>query len=173
MGSDQWNSSKFLHHRLKNMIRRGYLVKTYYDKKILQARVKTGDSIENDKLDVLNPVGFVGRVKEGEKVEVFTMDVGGDPSRRVVMGVIGDREEHPKVDEHESALYSPGDKKKFVRVRKGKKQGSGGGGQQLSAAQPYAEYGQGKEGAIEVEGDEVPISTNTKKGQKHTAKEDI
>jgi len=166
MSTDQWQTGTFIHHRVKNLIRRGWLLKTYYDEKILKARVKTNEVIENDKLDVLHPVGYIGRVKPAEKVEIFTMDVGGDPSRRVVMSIIGDREEHPKVDEGESALYSPGDKKKFVRVRKGPEQS--GGGQQAGK-----DYGQGKDGAIEIEGEQVPVTTNTKKSITSTAKESI
>src|SRR4051794_24156710 len=106
MSSDHWNHAAYLHHKVRHMLRRGYLKKTYYDKKILQARICTGVEDENDRLDVLHPVGYLGRVKPGSKVEIFTMDVGGDPSRRVVLGVLGDREKHPKIDEGESILYT-------------------------------------------------------------------
>lgn len=162
MGADSWNHAKFLHHKVRNILRRGYLMKTYYDKKLMQARIKTGDGIENDRLDIMHPVGFLGRVKEDEKAEVFTMDVGGDPSRRVVMNVLGDREHHPKIDEGESILYSPGDKSKFIRVRKG--------GQNSRAD---AGYGENRAGGIEIDGGDVPISTKTQKTITTSAEDNI
>ena len=166
MGVNSWNHMQFLHHKVRHMIRRGYLKKTYYDKKILQARINTGVENENDRLEWLHPVGYLGRVKPGPKVEIFTMDVGADPSRRVVLHVIGDRETHPKIDEGESIHYTPGDPKKFIRIRKGQKDDGSG--------DANANYGENKKpGGIEINGDNVPISTKTKKGITTEADEDI
>src|SRR5262245_22017647 len=162
MTTNNWEHMRFLQHKVRNILRRGYLLKTYYDKKILQARIKTGVEIENDRLDWLHPVGFLGRVKPADKAEVLTMDVGGDPSRRVICWVIGDREHHPKIEEGESILYSPGDKKKFVRVYKKPQQdqgGGGGGGQGREG--DGQEQSESKEG-IHTNADDLPISSQTK-----------
>jgi hypothetical protein len=121
-----WEHMQHLSNKVRNVIRRGYLLKTYNDKKLLRARVKMGHKMENDKLDVLHPVGYVAHVKPSEKTEVFTIDVGADASRRVIAWVIGDREQHPQPDEGESFHYAPGNKKMFAR-HKMKKEGGGGG----------------------------------------------
>jgi len=118
MGIDLWNHSKFLHHKVRNITRRGYLLKTYNDGKILKARVKTGEKIENDQLDVIHPVGYVAHVAPSEKTEILTMDVGADTSRRVVLAVLGDREYHPKPDEGEMYIYAPGDNGVHMRIKK-------------------------------------------------------
>jgi hypothetical protein len=152
MGTDNWNHLKYLHHKVRQMVRRGWLLKTYYDHMIMEARVQTGEKIENDRLDWLHPVGFLGRVKPSKKTEIFTVDVGADPSRRVVLAVIGDRKTHPKIDEGESILYSPGDPKKYVRVRKGAENGDD------SAASGENK----KKGAIETDADDLPIRATTK-----------
>lgn len=172
MGLNNWNHVQHLHHKVRNVLRRGYLLKTYYDKKLMQARFKTGEKIENDKIDIMHPVGFLGRVAPGDKVEVFSMDVGGDPSRRVVLGVLGDRETHPKIDEGESILYSPGDPKKFIRVRKGKKkEGGGGGGNGRDIGVERQPEEEKKEGAIETDADDVVITSQTKKTNQRNADE--
>jgi len=152
-----------LQHKVRNVLRRGYLLKTYYDKKIMQGRIKTGVEIENDRLDWLHPVGFLGRVKPGDKVEILTMDVGADPSRRVIAWVLGDREHHPKIEEGESILYSPGDKKKFVRVYKKPQQdqGGGGGGGGRADGGGDGQQSESKEG-IHTNADDLPISSQTK-----------
>src|SRR5215468_5427234 len=118
MGVDNWNHLKHLHHRMRSISRRGYLLKTYNDKKILRGRVKMGEKIGNDELDILHPVGYVAHVKHSEKTEVITMDVNGDPSRRVIAWVMGDREYHPQPDENEAFFYAPGEKKQFLRIKK-------------------------------------------------------
>lgn len=123
-----WEDVAHIAAKVRNTVRRGYLLKTYNDKKILRARVKTGHEIENDKIDVMHPVGYVAHVKPGEKTEVLTLDVGGDSSRRVVLCVVGDREYHPQPDEGEGWIYAPGDKALFMRVKKEKEGGGGGGG---------------------------------------------
>ena len=178
MGTDNWNHLKHLHHKVRNMVRRGWLLKTYYDEKLLKARVKTGERIENDRLDWLHPVGFLGRVKPDDKVEIFTMDVGADTSRRVVLAVIGDRAKHPKISEGESILYSPGDPKKYVRVyKKQQQQGGGGGGGGDGGGGGGGEEKESKEG-IHTDADDLPITSNTKdsyqsnadKGQGFTTK---
>ena len=180
MGTDNWNHLKHLHHKVRNMVARGYLLKTYYDKKLLQARVKTGVRVENDRLDWLNPVGFLGRVKPDPHVEIFTMDINADTSRRVVLAVIGDRATHPKISEGESILYSPGDPKKYVRVYKKQQQqggGGGGGGGGNGSGGGGGEEKESKEG-IHTDADDLPITSNTKdtfqgnadKGQGFTTK---
>lgn len=150
MGTDSWNQLKFLHHKVRHMVRRGYLKKTYYDEKIMQARINTGVQNENDRIAVMHPVGYMGRVKPGDKVEVLTLDVSADPSRRVVLAIIGDRETHPKVSEGESIIYSPGDKKKFVRIYK-KPSGQGGAPEEKES----------KEG-IHQDADDLKITSTTK-----------
>lgn len=110
-----WRQSD-LTNRVRNMIRRGYLLETYSDGKLMKGRVKTGVGIENDKIDIVHPVGYVSRLPAGEKVEVITVDVNGDPSKRVVLAVIGDRATHPKVDEGEAVLYQPGKPERIMRV---------------------------------------------------------
>lgn len=128
MGYELWNHSKYLPHKVRNMMRRGWLLKTYNDKKMLRGKVQTAEKIINDEIDFLNPVGFVSHVKNDEKSECITMDIGGDTSRRVVTMVMGDREEHPQPDEGEAWLYAPGNKKMFARMKMKKKQGGGQGG---------------------------------------------
>ena len=105
-----------LTNRVRNMIRRGYLVATYTDGKLMKGRVKTGVDIENDKVDIVHPVGYASHIPSGEKVEVITADVNGDPSKRVILAVIGDRDKHPKVAEGESVVYQPGNPKRIMRV---------------------------------------------------------
>lgn len=127
MGYDNWNHSKFLYHKVRNMSRRGWLIKTYNDKKMLRGRVKTGEKIENDELDIVHPVGFVAHVEASGKHEVLTQDIGADTSKRLITMVMGDREEHPQPDENEMYIYAPNRKKMFLRFKK-KKQGGGQGG---------------------------------------------
>lgn len=138
MGYESWNRSKFLPHHVRNIMRRGWLQKTYNDKKMLRGKVQTAEKILNDELDILHPVGFVSHVKNDEKCEILTQDVGGDPSRRAITMVMGDREQHPQPDEGEAWLYAPGNKKMFARIKMKKQgggQGGGGGGgsQQIEA----------------------------------------
>jgi len=134
MGYDLWNHSRFLHHKVRNMVRRGWLLKTYNDKKMLAGKVQSGEKIINDELDIIQPIGYNAHVKHDDKCEVMTMDVGGDTSRRVVWMVMGDREQHPQPDENESFFYAPGEKaekgvpKQFLRHKKKSDQGGGGGG---------------------------------------------
>jgi hypothetical protein len=141
-----WEHVEHLSHKVRNVVRRGYLKKTYYDKDLMQARIKTGHGIENDRIDIMHPVGYLGRVQPDDKAEVFTMDVGGDSSRRVVLGVLGDRKSHPKVLEGESILYSPGDPKNFLRVfKKPPKKQNGGGEQQAEGGEEGGEEGGGEQ----------------------------
>jgi phage baseplate assembly protein V len=140
-----WGDLKDIASRTRNMIRRGYLVKTYTDGMLMQARVKTGDGIENDKIDVMHPAGFSSHWPAGNKTEVITADVNGDASKRVVLAVIGDRAKHPKAAAGEAMLYSPDDPKK-----------------RISAS---------KTGGISMEADDAPISMKTDKGIKMEAKE--
>jgi hypothetical protein len=118
MAPYSWVDVWHLPHKVRNMVRRGYLLKVYNDKKILRARCKTGDELENDKLDIMHPVGYVAHVKPSEKTELITMDVGGDSSRRVIAWIVGDREYHPQPDEGEAFYYAPGEKKQFLRIKK-------------------------------------------------------
>jgi len=117
MSGYTWADMWHLPHKVRNMARRGYLKKVYNDGKLLKARVITGDGIENDKLDVVHPVGYVAHVKPSDKSEVITLDIGGDSSRRVVLAVLGDRETHPKPDEGEAFLYAPGNPAISVRTK--------------------------------------------------------
>lgn len=120
MGYDYWNHSKFLQHKVRNMVRRGWLLKTYNDEKMLRGRVKTGEKVENDQIDIVHPVGLVSHVKASDKHEVLTMDPFGDSSKRIVWMVMGDREKHPKPDENETWHYSPNEPKQFMRFKKKK-----------------------------------------------------
>lgn len=140
-----WNELRDLAHRTRNMVRRGYLLATYSDGKMLQARVKTGVGIENDKIDIMQPVGFASRLPAGPKVEVITADVNGDASKRVVLAVIGDRDNIPKVEEGESQLYAPGDPTKRVKAS--------------------------KEGGLDMASGDKPMSMSTDKGLSIKAKE--
>lgn len=117
------------------MTRRGWLLKVKNDEKILTGRVKTGNKIENDGLDIIQPVGLCAHVKPSEKTEVLTMDVGADTSRRVIMSIFGNREHHPKPDENEIFLYAPGEKegKQFLRMKRKKEDKKDGDGQQSRA----------------------------------------
>src|SRR5262245_2574705 len=161
------------------MVRRGYLLKTYYDEALMQARIKTGVRMENDRLDWLHPVGFLGRVKPDDKIEIFTMDTEADTSRRVVLMVIGDRKTHPKIEEGESILYSPGDKKKYIRVyKKPQKQnggddgGGGGGGGGDNGGGGNGQQSESKEG-IHTDADDLPITSNTKDSYQNNADKGI
>ena len=152
---------------MRNLTRRGYLLKTYNDGKILKARVKTGDGIENDKIDVVHPVGYVSHVKASEKTEVITFDIGGDSSRRVVLAVIGDREYHPQPDEGEAFYYAPGDKKIFLRVKmagdqQSRAEGNGGGSNDS-----------GRPAGIHMDGSDQAISAKTTKSFSVEATEGI
>jgi phage baseplate assembly protein gpV len=144
MPIDNWNQSKFAVHKVKNGSRRGYLQKTYGDKKMQHVRLSTGHQNTNDKIEHVQPAGFLGRHAPGEKVEILTKDIGGDTSHRVAE-VIGDREHHPKIDEAESILYSPGDKQNYMRIKGTKKeqQGQGRHGSGAEFEDPYD--GDGKE----------------------------
>lgn len=126
MGTDLWNHAKFLHHKVRNMTRRGWLLKTYNDKKMLRGRIKTDERTENDQIDIMHPVGYIAHVKPSEKTEVVTMDIGGDTSRRVIAWVMGDREYHPQPDENEAFVYAPGEKKQFLRIKKKREQSAAG-----------------------------------------------
>jgi len=153
MAGYTWADVWHLPHKVRNMVRRGYLLKTYNDGKILKARVKTGDSIENDKLDVIHPVGYVAHVKASEKTEVLTLDVGGDSSRRVVLAVIGDREYHPQPDEGEAFHYAPGSNKIFLRVKMANGQASRAMGGRDS----------GRAAGIHMDASDQPISAKSTK----------
>ena len=59
MGIDNWNHGKFISHKVRNGSRRGYLQKTYYDKKLMQAKFSTGQNNTNDRIDILQPAGFL------------------------------------------------------------------------------------------------------------------
>src|SRR5262245_54973604 len=139
MGYDQWNHSKFLPPKVRNSVRRGYLQKTYYDKKIMQVRLSTGDKNTNDRAELMQPGSFTGRHPPGEKCETFTGDINGDTSHRVCSTVIGDRTHHPKIDESESILYSPADKNNYVRIKgeKPKQEGQGKHGSGALFEDPY------------------------------------
>jgi len=155
------------------MIRRGYLKKVYNDGKLLRARVITGSKIENDKLDVLHPVGYVAHVKPSDKHEVFTADVGGDSSRRVIAWIIGDREEHPQPDENEAFAYAPDDKKLFIRHKKEKKQGGNGAGGGNGGGSDDPEPGQtkdsGRVAGMHWDGKDQKVSGTTKNVFKNNA----
>lgn len=155
--SFSWVDVQHLPHKVRNMVRRGYLLKTYNDKKILRGRVKMGDELENDKLDIIHPIGYIAHVKATEKTEVLTLDVGGDSSRRVILAVFGDREDHPQPDEGEQFTYAPGNKKIHTRMKMKKKEkaGEGGGGGGSSDS--------GRPEGIHTDADDTPITSKTKK----------
>lgn len=162
-GTDFWFENKFIHHRVKNLFLRGWLLKTYNDGKLLKGRIKTAEKgRENDNLDILFPVGMVGHVKPSEKCEAFTMDIGGDPTRRVIMSIIGDRETHPVPDENEVFLYAPCDKKVHTRFKKKRDQ------QERAWFALAANGGQGRtresgrEDGIHSDGDDLNTSSTTK-----------
>ena len=125
-----WEHMEHLSNKVRNVIRRGYLKKTYNDGKMLKGRTILGEEIESDNIDIVHPVGYVSHVKPGDKCETLSCDVGADASRRIVLMVMGDREEHPQPDENEGFFYSPGSKKQFLRHKK-KSDGGGAGGQAL------------------------------------------
>jgi hypothetical protein len=152
-----WQRATDVANQVKNMVRRGYLLATYTDGKILRARVKTGEGIENDRLDVVFPVGFTAHVKAGPKVEILTTDVGGDPSRRVVLSIFGDREQVPIAEEGEAFFFTPGDKSKFVRIKTN--------GAAARAA--------GRAAGLEISVGDIPISMKTDKGFSLEATEGI
>jgi len=153
MGIDYWNHSKFLHHKVRNATRRGWLLKTYNDGMMLKARVKTGEKIENDQLDVIHPVGYVAHVAPSDKTEILTMDVGGDTSRRVVLAVMGDRAYHPKPDEGEMYMYAPGDNGVHVRIKK-----AGSGAQSRDAS---GNRDSGRAAGIHLEGKDQAITATS------------
>jgi len=128
-----------LSNKVRNVIRRGYLKKTYNDKKMLKGRTILGEEIESDDIDIVHPVGLVSHVKPGDKCETLSCDVGADASRRIILMVMGDREQHPQPDEGESFLYAPGEKKQFIRHKKKKDQGGGAGGQAARAGNGQSE----------------------------------
>jgi len=163
MGIDLWNHSKFLHHKVRNMTRRGWLLKTYNDRKMLTARVQTGEKIQNDRLDVIHPVGYVAHTPPGDNTEVITMDVGADTSRRVVLAIMGDRDTHPQPDEGEAFLYAPGDKGMFVRVKKAGSQSRDRSGNSDS----------GRAAGVHIEGKDQAISATSTKSFSVDAKEGI
>jgi|GEM_PF-1675516 len=168
MSGYTWADIIHLPHKVRNLTRRGYLLKTYNDGKILKARVKTGDGIENDKIDVVHPVGYVSHVKASKKTEVITLDIGGDSSRRVALAVIGDREYHPQPDEGEAFYYAPGDKKIFLRVKmagdqQSRADGGDGGGSNDS----------GRPAGIHMDGSDQVISAKTTKSFSVEATEGI
>ena len=123
-----WEHMEHLSNKVRNVIRRGYLKKTYNDGKMLKGRTILGEEIESDNIDIVHPVGYVSHVKPGDKCETLSCDVGADASRRIVLMVMGDREEHPQPDEGEAFHYAPGNKKQFIRHKKKSDQGGGGGG---------------------------------------------
>lgn len=163
--SYSWVDVQHLPHKVRNMVRRGYLKKVYNDKKILQGRVLTGDGIENDKLDIIHPIGYIAHVKPTEKTEVLTLDVGGDSSRRVILAVFGDREDHPQPDEGEAFYYAPGNKKIHMRVKMKKS----GGAQAMSNGSQDS----GRPEGIHTDADDTPITTKTKKSFSLEAPEGI
>lgn len=140
-----WEALRDVSNRTRNMIRRGYLLGTNTDNKLMRGRVRTGDGIENDNLDIVQPVGFASRLPSGPKVEVITADVNGDASKRVILAVIGDRATHPKPEEGESIQYAPGDPTKKMSVSKGK--------------------------GVSIESGDQPIAMSTDKGLSMKAKE--
>lgn len=142
-----WSALQDLVHRARNVVRRGYLISVNDKGKLLRGRVKTGDAIENVDLDVVHPVGFISRIKPGPKVEVITLDVNSDASKRVILAVIGDRANHPKVGEDESVMYAPTDSKKKMTVS--------------------------KSGGMKMEMDDAPINMDTKKTFKITAPDGV
>lgn len=142
-----WDAIRDLTHRARNVIRRGYLLGVNSEGMLLRGRVKTGDAIENVDLDIMHPVGFISRLKPGPKVEVITADVNSDASKRVILAVIGDRKNHPKVGEDEAMMYSPTDPKKKMTIS--------------------------KSGGMSMDMDDAPINMSTKKAMKITAPEGV
>lgn len=140
-----WEALRDLQHRARNVIRRGYLLSTNAEGKLLRGRVKTGDGIENSDIDIMHPAGFISRLKAGPKVEVITADVGSDSSKRVILAVVGDRENHPQVGEDEAMMYSPTDPKKSVKISKA--------------------------GGISMDADDAPLAMKTQKSMQLQAKE--
>ena len=172
--SFSWEHVMHLSHKVRNYVRRGYLLKTYNDGKLLRARVKMGHQIENDKLDVLHSVGYVAHVKPSEKHEVFTLDVGGDSSRRVIGWVIGDREHHPQPDENEAFFYAPNNKKQFLRHKRKKDDQGGGGGNGAKATNGGGDGdGQtkdsGRVAGMHWDGEDQKVSGTTKNVFKNNA----
>lgn len=125
---DNWQHMYHLSNKVRNYVLRGYLKRTYNDGKLLKGRLINGFERENDQLDIIHPVGFSAHVKADDKCEVFTVDLGGESSRRVIWPVIGDREKHPQPDEGESYIYAPDKPDMYTRIKKGNGGGGGGGG---------------------------------------------
>lgn len=142
-----WGQGLHLPDKVRNMVRRGYLLATYNDGKLLKARVRTGVDIENDYLDVVQPVGFSAHVAPGPKTEVLTLDVGADASRRVVLAIIGNREQHPQPDEGEAFFYAPGDPSRYLRIKI-----AGGSGQARNS---------GRAAGLEIVMGDLPITIRT------------
>jgi len=165
MAGYTWADVWHLPHKVRNFAKRGYLKKVYNDGKLLKGRVITGDGIENDKLDIVHPVGYVAHVKPSEKTEIITMDIGGDSSRRVILAVLGDREFHPKPDEGEAFLYAPGNPKISIRTKMaGDQQGRANGGESTDS---------GRAAGIHMDASDQPISAKTEKSWSVEAKEAI
>src|SRR5215831_838926 len=139
-----WEHMEHLSNKVRNVIRRGYLKKTYNDKKMLKGRTILGEEIESDDIDIVHPVGYVSHVKPGEKCETLSCDVGADASRRIILMVMGDREEHPQPDEGEAFHYAPGNKKQFIRHKKKSDQGGGGGGGRMPGLRSGEGQSQGR-----------------------------
>src|SRR5262245_23882072 len=174
MGIDYWNHAKFLHHKVRNMVRRGWLVKTYNDKMILRGRIKTGEKLENDELDIVHPVGYVAHVKPEEKAEIITLDIGGDTSRRVILAVMGNRKYHPQPDEGEVYTYAPGDKKIYNRMKMKKEGGDSPPSSNGKSGQEGAQtIDRGHEAGIHSDGKDQRITSKTESAYANQADKGI
>jgi len=152
MAGYTWADVWHLPHKVRNVARRGYLLKTYNDGKILKARIRTAEGIENDKLDIVHPVGYVAHVAASEKTEVITLDIGADSTRRVVLAVLGDRATHPQPDEGEAYYYAPGNNKIAVRIK------TAGSGAAAASARDS-----GRPAGIHMDSADQPMSAKTQR----------
>lgn len=150
-----WARDQDFDPRLRSYVRRGTLVQTYTDGKIMTARVRTGTGPEgeNDRLEVIWPAGFIAHVPSGPGTEILTTDIEGDPSRRVVSAIFGDRSYIPMPEEGEAFLYTPGDPSRFIRI---KRPGSGG-----------------RDAGLQIEIGDIPVSLRTAKGMTIEATEGV
>lgn len=167
-GTDYWFENRFIHHRVKNMLLRGWLLKTYNDGKLLKGRIKTAEKgRENDNIDILNPVGFVAHIAPGDKVEAFSADIGGDPTRRVILSIIGDREQHPVPDENEVFMYAPGDRAVHTRIKKERNQ------QERSNDNSGRTKESGREVGVHTDAKDLNTSSTTKASTRFNADQGI
>lgn len=123
--------------RVRGSYHRGHVVDIYERDGRLRMSVETVKGAVYSDVEIVHPIGFSSHPSPGENTEVLLQESGGEHSRLMAVGMVGDADKQARPKRGEGILYSPDKPEYRITVK--------------------------SDGTIAVEGKKVEITADTMK----------